>query len=169
MSFYSKINPFYFNKRQVKRIDYDSFGNIISDSNPEFAVPFGFAGGLHDKDIGLVRFGFRDYDPDTGRWTAKDLIVLVNKNIDLYGYIQNDPINWIDPYGLFEWKTFGYGVLEISIGLVSFGVAYGVAFSTGGLGAAASVLVIYEGAFIFAVGLTDIIGAFYGEKPFGRR
>ena len=41
----------------VKRIDYDSFGNIINDNNPSFEVPFGFAGGLHDQDTGLLRFG----------------------------------------------------------------------------------------------------------------
>lgn len=58
----------------VKRIDYDTFGNILSDSNSSLTVLFGFAGGLHDRDTGLVRFGFRDYDPDTGRWTAKDPI-----------------------------------------------------------------------------------------------
>ena len=40
----------------VKRIDYDSFGNIINDTNPSFTIPIGFAGGLHDRDIGLVRF-----------------------------------------------------------------------------------------------------------------
>ena len=51
----------------VKRIDYDSFGNIINDTNASFEVPFGFAGGLYDRDTGLVRFGFRDYDPDVGR------------------------------------------------------------------------------------------------------
>jgi len=38
----------------VKRIDYDSFGNIIADTDPLFYIPFGFAGGLHDKDTGLV-------------------------------------------------------------------------------------------------------------------
>ena len=55
----------------VKRIDYDSFGNVISDSNPGFAILIGFAGGLYDADTGLVRFGARDYDPAIGRWTAK--------------------------------------------------------------------------------------------------
>ena len=30
----------------------------------------GFAGGLHDPDTALVRFGARDYDPATGRWTT---------------------------------------------------------------------------------------------------
>jgi RHS repeat-associated protein len=85
----------------VKRIDYDSFGNIISDTDPSFEVPFGFAGGLHDQDTGLVRFGYRDYDPDTGRWTAKDPIFFASGDIDLYGYCLNNPINLIDPWGLF--------------------------------------------------------------------
>ncbi|MDH3829800.1 MAG: RHS repeat-associated core domain-containing protein, partial [Desulfobacterales bacterium] len=84
----------------VKRIDHDSFGNIISDSHPAFEVPFGFAGGLHDRDTGLVRFGYRDYDPDTGRWTAKDPILFVGGDTDLYGYCLNDPISLNDPLGL---------------------------------------------------------------------
>jgi RHS repeat-associated protein len=84
----------------AKRIDYDSFGNILGDSNPAFTVPFGFAGGLHDRDIGLVRFGARDYDPDIGRWTAKDPIFFAGGDTDLFGYVQNDPINFVDPFGL---------------------------------------------------------------------
>ena len=83
----------------VKRIDYDSFGNIITDTNASFDIPFGFAGGLHDRDTGLIRFGFRDYDPDTARWTAKDPIGFSGGDIDLYGYCLNDPVNWVDPYG----------------------------------------------------------------------
>jgi RHS repeat-associated protein len=54
----------------LKKIIYDTFGNIISDSNTSLKVPFGFAGGLQDRDTGLIRFGFRDYDPFTGRWIA---------------------------------------------------------------------------------------------------
>lgn len=30
----------------------------------------GFAGGLYDRDTGLVRCGTKDYDAETGRWTA---------------------------------------------------------------------------------------------------
>ncbi|MDL1973176.1 MAG: sugar-binding protein, partial [Deltaproteobacteria bacterium] len=84
----------------LKRIEYDSFGNIIQDTNPSFAIPFGFAGGLHDRDTGLVRFGYRDYDPDTGRWTAKDPIGFAGGDTDLYGYCLNDPVNLMDPWGL---------------------------------------------------------------------
>jgi RHS repeat-associated protein len=82
-----------------KRIDYDSFGNIINDKNPSFETPFGFAGGLHDRETGLVRFGYRDYDPDVGRWTAKDPIGFWGADVDLYGSSLNDPVNRIDPEG----------------------------------------------------------------------
>ena len=86
----------------VKQIDYDSFGFVLNDTNPGFEVPFGFAGGLYDRDTGLVRFGYRDYDPDAGRWTAKDPIGFAGGDSDLYGYCLNDPINLVDPWGL-EW------------------------------------------------------------------
>jgi RHS repeat-associated protein len=90
----------------VKQIEYDTFGNILSDTNPSFTIPLGFAGGLHDRDIGLVRFGFRDYDPETGRWAAKDPIGFAGGDTDLYGYVQNNPVNLIDPLGLFD--LYGY-------------------------------------------------------------
>jgi RHS repeat-associated protein len=83
----------------VKLLTYDSFGNIIDDTTPAFVVPFGFAGGLYDADTELVRFGYRDYDPDVGRWTAKDPIGFAGGDTDLYGYVLNDPINLNDPMG----------------------------------------------------------------------
>ncbi len=75
----------------VKSLTYDSFGNIVDDTNPSFKVPFGFAGGLYDPDTKLIRFGYRDYDPDVGRWTAKDPILFAGGDTDLYGYVLNDP------------------------------------------------------------------------------
>ena len=84
----------------VKQINYDSFGNIITDTDPTFKVPFTFAGGLNDQDTNLIRFGYRDYAPEVGRWTAKDPIGFAGGDADLYGYCINDPINWIDPNGL---------------------------------------------------------------------
>ena len=84
----------------IKRVDYGSFGNIINNSNTSFDIPFAFAGGLHDRDTGLIRFGFRDYDPDIGRWTAKDPIFFDAGDVDLYGYCLNNSINCYDPAGL---------------------------------------------------------------------
>ncbi|MDD9936448.1 MAG: RHS repeat-associated core domain-containing protein, partial [Myxococcales bacterium] len=82
----------------VKRMDYEEFGNVLLDTNPGFQ-PFGFAGGLYDADTGLVRFGARDYDPVTGRWTAKDPILFGGGQANLYVYVAGDPINLFDPNG----------------------------------------------------------------------
>ncbi|MBX3021994.1 MAG: PKD domain-containing protein [Bdellovibrionales bacterium] len=83
----------------MQRLEYNEFGMVVSDSNPGFQ-PFGFAGGLYDSDTELVRFGARDYDPETGRWTSKDPILFNGGDTNLYGYTFNDPINLIDPTGL---------------------------------------------------------------------
>ena len=105
----------------IRSIEYDAFGNILSDSDPAFAVPFGFAGGLHDRDTGLVRFGYRDYDPETGRWAAKDPILFGGGDTDLYGYCLNDPISFIDPYGLSDmlssFRAFhnGYAISSVCL------------------------------------------------------
>jgi RHS repeat-associated protein len=79
----------------MQRMDYDEFGNVILDTNPGFQ-PFGFAGGIYDRDTGLVRHGTRDYDPETGRWSAKDPITFAGGDPNLYGYVFNDPVNLID-------------------------------------------------------------------------
>ncbi|MCI5227955.1 MAG: RHS repeat-associated core domain-containing protein, partial [Candidatus Electrothrix sp. AX2] len=106
---------------------YDSFGTILSDSNSAFAVPFGFAGGLHDRDTGLVKFGFRDYDPAIGRWVAKDPIFFAGGDVDLYGYVLGDPVNFVDPDGLRVSDTFK----KISINAIEFGLGYVDSFFLG--------------------------------------
>ncbi len=83
----------------VKKVSYDSFGNVLNDTNPAIGIPFGFAGGLQDIDTGLIRFGYRDYDPETGRWTARDPIGFAGGDSNLYGYVFSDPVNYIDPTG----------------------------------------------------------------------
>jgi len=84
----------------VKEIVYDTFGNILDDSNETLKVPFGFAGGLYDIDTKLIHFGFREYDPFIGRWTAKDPILFAGGDSNLYGYVLGDPVGGIDPEGL---------------------------------------------------------------------
>ncbi len=86
---------------EVQRIDYDVWGNITNNTHPDLQ-PFGFAGGLYDQQTKLTRFGARDYDAETGRWTAKDPIGFEGGDYNLYGYVANDPVNFTDSQGLSE-------------------------------------------------------------------
>jgi RHS repeat-associated protein len=80
-------------------MNHDEFGRVVADSLSSL-VPFGYAGGLYDPDTGLVRFGARDYDPETGRWTSKDPQLFAGQDANLYAYVFNDPVSLVDPTGL---------------------------------------------------------------------
>ena len=149
----------------VKRIDYDSFGNIIDDTNPSFDMPFGFAGGLHDRDTGLVRFGYRDYDPDIGRCTAKDPIGFAGGDTDLFGYCLSDPVNWIDPWGLCgESGTNGPSEKDYMIRAFGRGFSEGLAKQGWEKGGKSSGEAIGES---FAEVIKDYLNRHYGPFPGG--
>ena len=103
----------------VQRIDYDPFGVVTAEFGPGWQ-PFGFAGGLYDSDSGLVRFGARDYDPSTGRWTSKDP-VRFDGGVNLYLYAEGDPVDFVDPTG--QWigvaigAVIGFGVTSTVVGM----------------------------------------------------
>jgi RHS repeat-associated protein len=100
----------------VQRLDYDTFGNVIGDTNPGFQ-PFGFAGGLYDRNTKLTRFGARDYDAETGRWTTKDPIGFAGGDSNLYGYVLSDPVNHVDTWGLWEWPAWLKNLLPTAVGV----------------------------------------------------
>ncbi len=91
----------------MQRLDYDSFGRVLRDTNPGFQ-PFGFQGGLYDPDTGLVEFGCRWYDAATGRWISKDPIGMEG-GLNLYEFCGDNPITYTDPSGLtvvWDFKPF---------------------------------------------------------------
>ena len=88
----------------VKEITYNTFGNVLTDTNPTLKVPFGFAGGLYDEDTKLTRFGYRDYDAYVGKWTTKDPIGFQGGDSNLYGYVLGDPVRGFDPSGLLDYN-----------------------------------------------------------------
>lgn len=99
----------------VQRLDYDAWGGIMRDSNPGFQ-PFGFAGGLYDPRTGLTHFGAREYDATTGRWLPRDPIGFAGGDTNLYRYVGNDPVNFVDPTGLVLLKPILVGA-AISAGI----------------------------------------------------
>jgi RHS repeat-associated protein len=101
----------------AQRLDYDEFGRVTQNTSPGFQ-PFGFAGGLYDNQTGLVRFGARDYDATTGRWTAKDPLGFSGLQLNLYTYAGNDGVNFVDQSGRIP--------LPIVTGLIGAGISAGV-------------------------------------------
>jgi RHS repeat-associated protein len=113
----------------VKTVESDSFGRLLSDSNPAFVLQIAFAGGLADPLTGLVHFGFRDYEPAAGRWTARDPALFEGGAMNLYVYAENEPINSVDTSGL---ATVGFSAYGGGGGGVSVTLEWGVGFKVCG-------------------------------------
>ncbi|WP_319760539.1 RHS repeat-associated core domain-containing protein [Maridesulfovibrio sp.] len=96
----------------IQEVLYDSFGRKIMNSNPEFNIPLGFAGGLYDEDTGLIHFGFREYDPVIGRFISPDPLGYAGGDVDVYAYCQDEPVNGTDPLRLFRFGKRRLGALK---------------------------------------------------------
>ena len=66
---------------------------------------------------GVTDYGFRYYDPETGRWPSRDPIE-EQGGLNLYGFVGNDPVNEADLLGL-DFIAFAYRAIIIpDIGFV---------------------------------------------------
>jgi RHS repeat-associated protein len=122
---------------QDANLVYDAFGRLIAQSgNVDHmegisasymtAVKFRFSSKEWDADAQLYYFGFRWYDPDTGAWTTKDPISFAASDHNLYRLVFNQPLSFVDSYGLWTFQTgfsgTGGGGMGVTFGG---GVAFG--------------------------------------------
>jgi RHS repeat-associated protein len=84
----------------VQTYDYDSFGNIVAVNDPAFVQPYIYTGREWDSETGLYYYRARYYDPMAGRFISRDPISFAGGDVNLYGYVQNNPVSFIDPSGL---------------------------------------------------------------------
>ena len=86
--------------QKVQSYSYDSFGNITAQQNTTFIQPFAYTGRIWDAEIGLYDYRLRTYDPVLGKFIQKDPLSFAAGDTNLYRYVQNNPVNYIDPSGL---------------------------------------------------------------------
>jgi RHS repeat-associated protein len=61
------------------------------------SMSMGYTDKPYDAITGLYSYGYRDYQPQVARFTTVDPI---RDGSNWFAYVNNDPVNWIDPWGL---------------------------------------------------------------------
>lgn len=84
----------------VSKYAYTPFGKLAG-MQETVSNPFRYVGklGVVDNENGLLYMRMRYYDPEVGRFITKDPIGFAG-DINLYRYAGDNPVNWVDPYGL---------------------------------------------------------------------
>jgi len=93
-----------------KRIDAGTLGTPLGSSS---GVRLGFTGQEQEDDLnGLINMRGRIYDPQIGRFLSTDPLVANFKSsqgFNRYSYVYNNPLNYIDPSGLYGTGTSAAG------------------------------------------------------------
>ena len=80
------------------RFEYDPFGNTTVDTDTVGKFDIRFSSKKQDSETGLYYYGYRYYDPVTGRWLSRDPIGELG-GANLYGFCYNDSVRYFDKDG----------------------------------------------------------------------
>jgi len=82
---------------------YDAFGKASVDASSTVVNNLRFPGQYHDAETGLHYNWHRFYDPIAGRYNKVDPIGFDGGDVNLYAYVRNRPVRWVDVYGLWPY------------------------------------------------------------------
>ena len=81
---------------QLDSYSYDAFGSLVQ-GNLSGTRDFGYLGKQQDPTSRLYNYGYRDYKPQSARFTTVDPI---RDGTNWFAYVNNDPVNFVDLWGL---------------------------------------------------------------------
>lgn len=87
------------NGNLLEASSYDAFGNSSGSARTRYE----YTGRERDPDTGTLYNRARFYDPQIGRFLSEDPIGFSGNDINLYGYVWNNPVSFRDPLGLDGW------------------------------------------------------------------
>ncbi len=118
----------------VNSIIYDSFGNIVSQSNPTAGDRFTFTGREFDVELGYYYYRARYYDASLGRFISQDPIGFAAGDSNLYRYVSNSPLTFVDPSGnvaAVSYGTFAQRASQIANGAAGAALGYVCGYTDG--------------------------------------
>ena len=88
----------------VAQYDYGPYGEPLGEYGDTEVCPFRWQTKWYESESQQYYFGYRYYDPRTGRWLSRDPLGEAG-GFNLYSNCGNDPVNKHDPLGLADWTT----------------------------------------------------------------
>jgi RHS repeat-associated protein len=85
----------------VAKYEYSPYGELLTSTGSYAGTnPFRFSTKYVDSETNLAYFGYRYYNPETGRWLNRDPIE-EKGGINLYESVHNNPVRYADMFGLY--------------------------------------------------------------------
>jgi len=84
----------------VQTYGYDAFGQVTATGG--VSQPFMFTGREYDAETSMYFYRARYYDPTVGRFVTKDPIGFAGGDVNRFNYVRSNPVNRLDPSGLYE-------------------------------------------------------------------
>jgi RHS repeat-associated protein len=79
--------------------DYNPFGETLQENGADSQInPFRFSTKYTDSETNLIYYGYRYYNPQTGRWISRDPIEEAG-GVNLYAFTGNNLVDFLDVLG----------------------------------------------------------------------